>query len=52
MIEYVNAKIPIEFRDRFNDLNKKHSLGYASFAEIIKECLRRRFEEIETTYKK
>lgn len=51
MTEYAVAKIPIEFRKRFDDLNKRHKLGYSSFAEIIKECLRRRFEELEAAHK-
>lgn len=47
MVEYVSVKIPVSFRDRFEKLNKEHDLGYSSFAEIIKECLRRRYEEVE-----
>ena len=50
MVEYVSVKIPVSFRDRFDKLNKEHGLGYASFAEIVKECLRSRFEDIENTY--
>ena len=50
MVEYATVKIPIEFRDRFEELNERYHLGYASFAEIIKEGLRKRFEEIESTY--
>jgi hypothetical protein len=50
MVEYVNVKIPVSFRDRFEKLNKEHDLGYSSFAEIIKECLRSRLEDIENTY--
>ena len=50
MLEYVNVKVPVELRKRFEDLNKQYSLGYASFAEIIKESLRKRFEEIEASY--
>lgn len=51
MIEYVNVKIPVSFRDRFEKLNNEHDLGYASFAEIIKECLRSRLEDIEKSYR-
>ena len=50
MLEYVNVKVPVELRKRFEDLNKRYDLGYASFAEIIKESLRKRFEEIEASY--
>jgi len=46
MPDYVNVKLPDSFRDQFEDLNKKHSLGYSSFAEFIKDALRRRFEDI------
>lgn len=48
MVEYVNVKIPVSFRDRYEELNEKHNLGYGSFAEIVKDALRRRYEEIET----
>jgi hypothetical protein len=51
MVEYVNVKIPVGFRDRFEELNERYNLEYSSFAEIIKECLRRRFEEIESRYR-
>ena len=51
MVEYTTVKIPVSFRDRFDKLNKEHDLGYSSFAEIIKECLRARYEEIENIYR-
>jgi len=51
MVEYVNVKVPVSFRDRFEKLNKEYDLGYSSFAEIIKECLRRRLEDVENTYR-
>jgi hypothetical protein len=46
MTEYVNVKLPDIFRKQFENLNKEYDLGYSSFAEFIKDSLRRRFEEI------
>jgi len=48
--EYVTVRLPLSLRERFERLNKRHFLGYASFAEIVKESLRKRLEEIEATY--
>jgi len=31
-------------------MNEKYDLGYASLAEFVKDALRRRFEEIISTY--
>ena len=51
MVEYASVKIPTSFRDRFETVNKEYDLGYSSLAEFVKEAMRRRFEEIEKTYK-
>ncbi len=51
MPDYDNLKIPLVFRRRFEELNKKHNLGYSTYPEFAKDAMRRRFEEIETIYK-
>ncbi len=52
MVEYINVKLPIIFRSRFETVNEKYNLGYASLAEFVKEAMRKRFEEIEASYHK
>ena len=51
MVEYATVKIPTSFRDRFVTMNEKYDLGYASLAEFVKEAMRKRFEEIEASYR-
>ena len=51
MVEYINVKLPSMFRDRFGAMNEKYDLGYASLAEFVKEAMRKRFEEIEASYR-
>ena len=51
MTEYDNLKIPLAFRRRFEELNKKHNLGYTTYPEFAKDAMRRRFEEIENMYR-
>ena len=51
MVEYASVKIPTSFRNRFDTMNEKYDLGYASLAEFVKEAMRKRFEEIEASYR-
>ena len=51
MVEYATVKIPTSFRDRFGAMNERYDLGYASLAEFVKEAMRKRFEEIEASYR-
>ncbi len=51
MPEYDNLKIPLGFRRRFEEINKKHNLGYTTYPEFVKDAMRRRFEEIEASYR-
>lgn len=50
MPEYDNLQSPLEFRKKFEELNKKHNLGYVTFPEFTKDDMRRRFEEIMSIY--
>ena len=52
MTEYSIVKIPTDFKERFEGLNNAHRLGYSSYAEFVKDAMRRRFEEIEASYHK
>lgn len=51
MPEYDNLKIPLGFRRRFEEINKRHNLGYTTYPEFVKDAMRRRFEEIEASYR-
>ena len=50
MPEYDNLKIPVQFRERFEKLNKLYARGYSSYPEFAKDAMRRRFEEIRSSY--
>jgi len=51
MVYYISVKIPESFREEVQRLNEKYNLGYASLAEFVKEAMRKRFEEIRSSYK-
>jgi len=50
MTKYSIVKIPTEFKEHFEQLNNAHKRGYSSYAEFVKDSLRRRFEEIRSSY--
>jgi len=46
----VNVKIPEAYRAKFMRKKQDYGLGYTSFPEFIKDCLRRRFEELDSEH--
>ena len=48
---WVCFRVPESLRVLFEKMDKELGLGYTSFAEFVKEAIRRRFEEIETSYR-
>ena len=50
MVSYSVVKVPEDLKQRFERLNKERHLGYTTFTEFVKDALRRRFEEIISTY--
>jgi len=48
--DYVTVRVPSSLRDLYERLNENYGLGYTSFAEFVKEAMRKRFEDIENTY--
>jgi hypothetical protein len=51
MTQRLSVKIPKDYKIQFERKNKEYNLGYSSFPEFIKDCMRRRFNELETTRK-
>ncbi len=51
MTDYAVVKAPLEFREKFERLNKEYALGYDSFTEFARDAMRRRFEEIESLHR-
>jgi hypothetical protein len=47
MPSQITVKIPEAYRAKFNRKREQYDLGYTSFPEFIKDCLRRRFEELD-----
>ena len=45
-------RVPESLRTLFEKTNKELELGYTSFAEFVKESIRRRVEEIRLAYQK
>ncbi|MBD3408351.1 MAG: hypothetical protein GF411_19665 [Candidatus Lokiarchaeota archaeon] len=39
--------LPDDYRIKFERFNRDYELGYSSFPEFIRDCMRRRFTEIE-----
>ena len=50
MTSYKVVKVPEDLKHKFERLNKERHLGYTTFTEFVKDALRRRFEEIISTY--
>ena len=50
--DYVTVRVPESLRTLFAKTNKELELGYTSFAEFVKESIRRRVEEIRLAYQK
>ena len=50
MVGYSVIKVPEELKMRFESMNRDRQLGYTTFTEFVKDALRRRFEEIRSTY--
>ena len=49
--DYVTVRVPESLRVLFEKTDKELGLGYTSFAEFVKEAIRRRIEEIKTIYR-
>ena len=47
---YVTVRVPESLRVLFEKTDKELGLGYTSFAEFVKEAIRRRVEEIRTAH--
>jgi hypothetical protein len=47
MTRHLTVKIPEDFKMMWSRKNLQYDLGYSSFPEFIKDCMRRRFEEID-----
>lgn len=52
MTRRLSVKIPKDYKIQFERKNKEYDLGYSSFPEFIKDCMRRRFNELDSTRKK
>lgn len=48
MTRHLTVKIPEDFKMMWYRKNLQYGLGYSSFPEFIKDCMRRRFEEIDS----
>jgi len=49
---HLTVRIPEDLKTKWERKNQEYGLGYSSFPEFIKDCMRRRFEEIESSQKK
>ncbi len=47
--EYTTVRLPKEIMDEIDQIIKRGIRGYKSRAEFIKEAIRKRFEELETS---
>ena len=52
MTRRLSVKIPRDYKIQFERKNKEYDLGYASFPEFIRDCMRRRFNELDADYKR
>jgi len=50
--EYVTVRVPGSLRENFEKYNQEIGLGYTSFAEFVKDSIRKRLEEIIKTYER
>lgn len=49
--EYITVRIPESLRDLVEKKNEEIGLGYTSFAEFVKEAIRKRLEDLIATYR-
>jgi len=47
--EYTTVRLPKEIMDEIDQIIKRGTRGYKSRAEFIKEAIRKRFEELQTS---
>jgi hypothetical protein len=52
MSRRLSVKIPKDYKIQFERKNKEYNLGYASFPEFIRDCMRRRFNELDANHKR
>lgn len=52
MSRRLTIKIPKDYKTKFERKNREYDLGYSSFPEFIKDCMRRRFEEVDEAHGK
>ena len=52
MTRRLSVKIPKDYKIQFERKNKEYNLGYSSFPEFIRDCMRRRFRELDENHKK
>ena len=52
MTRRLSVKIPKDYKIQFERKNKEYDLGYTSFPEFIRDCMRRRFNELDANRKK
>ncbi|NHJ14785.1 MAG: hypothetical protein EAX95_13985 [Candidatus Thorarchaeota archaeon] len=50
MSRQLSVKLPKDYKMKFERINRDYDLGYGSFPEFIKDCMRRRFEEVDNEY--
>ncbi len=50
-VRICNGEGSTSFGNRFGAMNEKYDRGYAALTEFIKEAKRKRFEEIEASYR-
>jgi hypothetical protein len=52
MTRRLSVKIPTDYKLQFERKNKEYDLGYTSFPEFIRDCMRRRFNELDAAHKR
>lgn len=50
MSRQLSVTLPKDYKMKFERINRELDLGYGSFPEFIKDCMRRRFEELISEY--
>lgn len=48
--EYVTVRVPESLRKLFENTNEDIGLGYTSFAEFVKDAIRKRIEDLKASY--
>lgn len=48
----MTVRVPRELRELYEQLDSKLGLGYTSFAEFVKEAIRKRIEDVRLSYLK